>query len=126
MNLSWSAATDNVGVAGYEVLRDGELDRDAARGDELRRHRRRPGDTLRVHRAGTRPVRQPLERERPATVTTPAAPDTQAPTAPAGLDAQAASARRVDLSWAAATDDRGVTNYEILPRRRSCSRRRAT
>jgi glucose/arabinose dehydrogenase len=39
--------------------------------------------------------------------------DHQAPTAPTGLDAQAIDARRVDLSWAPATDNRGVTNYEI-------------
>ena len=39
--------------------------------------------------------------------------DHEAPTAPAGLEAEAVDARRVDLSWTPATDNRGVTNYEI-------------
>jgi glucose/arabinose dehydrogenase/chitodextrinase len=41
------------------------------------------------------------------------APDAQAPTAPTGLQAAVVTARRVDLSWNAAADNRGVTNYEI-------------
>jgi len=45
---------------------------------------------------------------------TPGAPDTLPPTAPTGLSAVAASASRVDLTWAAATDDVGVSGYEIL------------
>ncbi len=39
--------------------------------------------------------------------------DNQAPTAATGLAANAIDARRVDLSWTPATDNRGVTNYEI-------------
>ncbi len=39
--------------------------------------------------------------------------DHTAPTAPADVAAQAIDARRVDLSWTPATDNRGVTNYEI-------------
>jgi chitodextrinase len=39
--------------------------------------------------------------------------DHEAPSAPADLTAEAIDARRVDLSWTPATDDRGVTNYEI-------------
>ena len=39
--------------------------------------------------------------------------DHQAPTAPTNLDAEAIDGHRVDLSWTSATDNRGVTNYEI-------------
>src|SRR6266571_6276564 len=39
--------------------------------------------------------------------------DTQAPTAPTGLAATAASGTQVSLSWTASTDDTGVTNYLI-------------
>jgi glucose/arabinose dehydrogenase/chitodextrinase len=39
--------------------------------------------------------------------------DQQAPTAPTNLDGHAVDARRIDLSWTPATDNRGVTNYEI-------------
>src|SRR5439155_1670749 len=40
-------------------------------------------------------------------------PDTQPPTAPAGLSASAASSSKVDLSWTASRDDHGNAGYEI-------------
>jgi calcineurin-like phosphoesterase family protein len=40
--------------------------------------------------------------------------DTVAPTAPTNLTAAALSSNRVDLNWAAATDDVGVIGYEIF------------
>jgi hypothetical protein len=39
--------------------------------------------------------------------------DSQAPSVPTGLTATASSARQVDLSWTASTDDVGVTGYDI-------------
>ncbi len=42
-----------------------------------------------------------------------AAPDTTAPTAPAGLTAIAASSTQINLSWTAATDNVGVTGYRL-------------
>src|SRR5205823_4963938 len=44
-----------------------------------------------------------------AGATTPAPPDTQAPTAPSGLTAAAANSTQIDLSWSAATDNAGDT-----------------
>lgn len=41
------------------------------------------------------------------------APDTQAPTVPAGLTAVAVSSAQISLSWAASTDNVGVTSYKI-------------
>jgi chitodextrinase len=46
-------------------------------------------------------------------ITTQAASDTSPPSKPANLTATAASSGEVDLSWAASTDDVGVTGYEI-------------
>ncbi len=40
--------------------------------------------------------------------------DTQAPAAPTNLTATAASSTRVDLSWTAATDNVGVTGYDVF------------
>src|SRR5204862_6333541 len=48
-----------------------------------------------------------------ASTTTPAAADTQAPTAPSNLTATATSGGEIDLSWAAATVDVGVTGYAV-------------
>jgi glucose/arabinose dehydrogenase/PKD repeat protein len=114
VDLSWNAASDNVGVAGYEVLRDGEiiatLGTVTAYADTGVEAETRYEYTVKaLDPSGNR-----SSMSNPATVTTPAAPDTQAPTAPTGLDARPVSTQRVDLSWVAATDNRGVTNYEIL------------
>ena len=44
---------------------------------------------------------------------TPATPDTTAPTAPGSLSASVISSTQINLSWTAATDNVGVTNYLI-------------
>jgi chitodextrinase len=48
----------------------------------------------------------------PVTVDNP--PDTQAPTAPSGLTADAPGPTRVNLSWTASTDNEGVTGYRVF------------
>jgi hypothetical protein len=48
------------------------------------------------------------------TFVTPGAPDTAAPSVPAGLVAGTVTAGSVPLSWSASTDDVGVTGYQIL------------
>src|SRR5439155_645943 len=48
-----------------------------------------------------------------AAATTSAAPDTQAPTAPATLTATAASSSQINLGWATSTDDVGVAGYQV-------------
>ena len=48
-----------------------------------------------------------------ATATTPASSDTTPPSAPTGLAATAASTTRIDLNWAASTDNVGVSGYRV-------------
>src|SRR5207237_6127877 len=48
-----------------------------------------------------------------ASATTPAAADTQAPTAPSNVTATAVSGSQINLSWTASTDDVGVTGYPV-------------
>jgi chitodextrinase len=47
-------------------------------------------------------------------VVDPAAPDTQAPSAPTNLSATAVSQSQINLSWTASTDNVGVTGYKIF------------
>jgi len=47
------------------------------------------------------------------TITCSTGGDTQAPTVPAGLSAQAISSSQINLSWTASTDNVGVTGYRI-------------
>ena len=49
-----------------------------------------------------------------ANVTTPAVPDTIAPSTPTGLTANAVSASQINLSWSASTDNVAVTGYRVF------------
>jgi chitodextrinase len=48
-----------------------------------------------------------------ATLTTPAAPDTQAPSVPANVRGAADGATQVNLEWDASTDNIGVSGYDV-------------
>ena len=109
----WSASTDNVGVTGYEVFRDGvSLGLVAA-----------PATSLSVSGLALSTPCVMTVRARDAagnysslsaarTVTTLA--DTTAPTVPNGLAASAATINSFTLSWNASTDNVGVTAYEVF------------
>jgi chitodextrinase len=113
VNLSWGAATDNVGVTGYEIYRNGSLlttrttrsysDATVA-ADTTYSYQVRALDA-----AGNRSIPSST-----ATVTTPPPPDVQAPTVPSSLTGIAVNPLHVDLFWGASTDNRGVTGYEIF------------
>ena len=109
VDLTWDAATDNVGVTAYRIYRDDQLlvtvgattshtDLDVPLGD----HRY---EVRAVDAAG-----RVSDASNPADVTV---TDTQAPSAPANLSATAVSPSQIDLAWEPATDDVAVTAYEI-------------
>jgi hypothetical protein len=113
VDLSWTAATDDVGVAAYQVLRDGTAVGTAA-GTTWSDTTVAPSHsyvyTVRAQDAGgaVGPESGPLA------VTTPeSSPDTSPPSTPAPLSARLATASQVALSWAAATDDIGVDHYQL-------------
>src|SRR5882724_9543448 len=110
INLSWTAATDNVGVTGYRVERCQDAgcvnfaqvatpagtsfsDTGLAAGTSYSYQVRA------VDAAGNLGAYSNI-----ASATTPA-PDTTAPSTPTGLTAAAASASQINLSWTAATDN---------------------
>jgi chitodextrinase len=117
INLSWSASTDNVGVTGYLVERENPgttsfvqvgtatattySDTGLAAGTNYS-YRVRATDA-----AGN------LSTYSPVASATTQAPDTQAPSAPASLTATAVSSSQINLSWAASTDNVGVTGYMV-------------
>ena len=115
--VNWSASTDNVGVTGYL------LESCQGAGCTTFAPLTTTAGLAFVH-TGLTPATTYTYRVRAvdaasnlsvysntATATTPAALDTQAPTAPANLTATTTSQVQVAVSWAAATDNVGVTNY---------------
>jgi fibronectin type 3 domain-containing protein len=109
VDLAWPASTDDVGVAGYEVLRDDVL-LATVTGTSYSDTAVQSGRSYRyavraVDAAGNR------SGEAGASAT---APDVVAPSAPANLRADSLShPPRVRLTWAAASDDVGVAGYRI-------------
>ena len=111
--LAWSASQDNIGVAGYEVFRNGALVANVAS----------PGYTD----VGLTPATMYSYKIRAfdtsnnasgdsATigVKTLATPDTSPPTVPGGLSAVASGPNAVQVSWSASTDNVGVTFYRLF------------
>ena len=110
IELTWTAATDNVGVAGYEVIRDGVLlgatAATAYTDTAVASATTYAYSVVAVDAAGNRSPASPV-----ASVTS---LDSLAPATPAGLTAGVKSAPdRVELAWSAASDDVGVTGYEV-------------
>ena len=113
VNLSWDAATDNIGVTGYVVKRNGTTiaqptttsfsDTTAVASTTY------IYAVTAVDAAGNQSA-----ASNPVSVTTPApTPDTTSPTAPSSLTANSITNSSANLTWTASTDNVGVTGYQI-------------
>jgi len=114
IDLSWNAASDNVGVVGYNVYRGGV--QIAALGVVTTfQNTGLVASTTYSYavraRDGAGNMSAPSSS---ANATTPAQPDTTAPSTPMGLSASAVSSSQINLSWTAATDNVGVTGYNVF------------
>jgi chitodextrinase len=115
INLAWTAATDDVGVAGYHVFRDGgttpivTLTGTSFADTGLTASTTHTYTVSAFDAAGNESAPSV-----PASATTPVSADTQPPTMPTDLTATAASASQINLAWTAATDDVGVAGYNVF------------
>src|SRR6266513_189705 len=110
INLSWSAATDNVGVVRYGVYRDGVRIARVS-GTTYASGQLSPATTYSYTVAAYDAARNPSAQSGAVSATTKA--DTQAPSTPANLAATVVSASQIDLTWSAATDNVAVTGYRV-------------
>ena len=112
LTLSWNAATDNVGVTGYDVIRNGtKVATATGNSQSLTGLTCGATYTLGVEAldaAGNRSTRGTL------TSSTSACPDTQAPTTPSGLQSSSVGATSLTLSWSPSSDNVGVTGYDVF------------
>jgi chitodextrinase len=112
VSLAWSASTDNVGVTGYTVYRNGTKVGATA------------GNTLTYADGGLAPATtytytvdafdaagNHSATSASSSATTPA--DTTPPSAPANVTASPTSPTQVNVSWTASTDDVAVTGYTV-------------
>jgi formylglycine-generating enzyme required for sulfatase activity len=114
INLTWTAATDNIKVAGYRVYRDGAVSPIWS------------GSAVSFSNAGlTNSTKYCYQvsafdasgnesgKSGSVCATTKAIPDTVKPTVPVSLTATTVSATQINLTWMAATDNTGVAGYYI-------------
>jgi len=112
VNLAWSASSDDVGVTGYKVYRNGVFLTSSATtsySDTTAQAATTYSYTVYAYDAAG----NVSAASNTATATTPSQGDTQPPSTPGGLTATAASPSQVKIAWSAATDDVGVAGYTI-------------
>lgn len=111
-NLTWTASTDNVGVAGYRVTRNGTVLPGTVTGTAFSDAGLSAGSyTYTV--AALDAAGNTSGASNSASVTVPpATSDTTAPSVPANLTATL-SGTTADLAWSTSTDDVGVTGYRV-------------
>jgi endo-1,3(4)-beta-glucanase len=108
--LSWAAATDNVGVSSYQVTGAGSARTTGTPTIDLAglaANTQYLASVVALDAAGNR------SGASSAYFTTAAAPDTQPPTTPGVPVTSNVTATNATLSWAASTDNVGVTGYEV-------------
>ncbi|MCX7922712.1 MAG: fibronectin type III domain-containing protein [Clostridia bacterium] len=110
VRLTWIASTDNIGVKGYEIYRDGvKVKAESAAASTI--GSLIPGTTYTFMVKAFDAAGNVSDESNTITVTTPA--DTTAPTVPAGLAVTDVTDSSITLVWTPSTDNVGVKGYEI-------------
>ncbi|MGZ4632028.1 MAG: fibronectin type III domain-containing protein, partial [Actinomycetes bacterium] len=112
VDLSWTGATDNVGVTGYRVFRGGTQLTEQA-GTTYSDTTVSPNTSYSYTVVALDAAGNLSPASAPATVSTTGAPDGTAPSQPTGLTATAVSSSQVNLGWTASTDNVAVTGYRV-------------
>ncbi|MBZ5538796.1 MAG: fibronectin type III domain-containing protein [Acidobacteriia bacterium] len=113
INLAWTASTDNVGVTGYKIFRNGtQIATSTATSFQNTGLAASTSFSYKVSAfdaAGNNSGQSAA-----ASATTQASTDTTAPSTPTNLQATAVSSSQINLSWSASTDNVAVTGYKIF------------
>lgn len=110
--LTWSPSTDNRGVAGYEVYRDGILIGSPATPDYLDTGLL-PSTLYQYTIKALDAAGNPSGLSTPVVRITTLTADTTPPSVPSGVVATALSDSAVSIQWTASTDNRIVAEYEV-------------
>ncbi len=114
ITVAWTASTDNVGVTGYGLYRNGaSTGTTASVSATFSGLSCGTGYTLAVDAydaAGNRSAKASITA---STSACPPPADTQPPTVPGGLRVTAATATSITVAWTASTDNVGVTGYRL-------------
>lgn len=115
VNLEWSPSTDDTGLSGYEIFRDG-VTVGLAGGSATAWNETglAPGTTYAYTLRAIDENANHSELSSPPAVVTTWTPDTTAPTVPGDVTAAGSGLTSVTVAWSASTDDRGLAGYRVL------------
>ena len=111
-DLSWTASTDNVGVAGYNIYQGG-VNIFSVAGTSTTVNGLTASTTYSFYVTAYDAAGNESVGSTSVSVTTSTSVDTQAPTVPTNLTASNTTETSTDLSWTASTDNVGVTGYNV-------------
>jgi chitodextrinase len=112
IDLSWTASTDNVGVAGYKIYRGG-VHIISVSGTSTSDTGLAAGTSYCYQVSAYDAANNESFQSTVVCATTNLGADPIAPTVPTGLTATAVSSTQTDLSWTASTDNVAVVGYKI-------------
>jgi len=113
LTLNWTASTDNVGVTGYDVYRDGiTINGSLVTATTFNVTGLTPSTAYQFY-VQARDAAGNSTNSSTLNVTTAAPPDLEAPSAPANLVASNITQSTATLNWNPATDNVGVTGYDV-------------
>ena len=110
VTLGWDPASDDVGVVGYRVYRNGTAITKVSGSDLSYTDTGLPDGT--TYSYAVTAVDAVGHESPPSNTVSASTSDATVPTSPTNLTASAA-AGKVDLAWSAATDNTGVTGYRV-------------
>ncbi|WP_394747853.1 ThuA domain-containing protein [Spongiimicrobium salis] len=111
-DLSWDAATDNIGVTSYQIYQD-EVEIDRVADTNYNVTGLSPNTSYSFAVTALDAATNESEFSEAVVITTAETSDHEAPSAPSNLRATAIAQTTLDLSWDAATDNVGVTSYAV-------------
>ncbi|MBT8246026.1 MAG: DUF5011 domain-containing protein [Winogradskyella sp.] len=113
-DLSWNASTDNIGVSGYDVLRDGIVIGSVSGTTTNYQAVGLSANTTYAFSVKAKDAAGNESASSNVVNVTTEAPDTTAPSAPTNLTASGVTESSANLSWTASTDNVGVASYDVL------------
>ncbi|QKV75919.1 PQQ-dependent sugar dehydrogenase [Amycolatopsis sp. Hca4] len=111
--IEWTAATDNAGVAGYDVYRDGQLCASTTGALTATCGNLSPNGSYGFYVNARDAAGNVSQASGTLTVKTPPSDDHTPPSAPTGVHTTAVNSTSIGLAWTASTDEVGVTGYRI-------------
>lgn len=113
IDITWGAATDNVGVAGYYVYRNGSQLVNVSSTPTSYKDTGLSANTSYLYSVAAYDAVGNVSGQSFSTQGTTLPPDTSPPTMPINLTAKTISVSEIDLSWLASADNVGVAGYHL-------------